>query len=141
VISNKFIAFDLLTYHLQLTTPMLSIHLHNIIFFAHHGIYEEERILGNEFELNISIKHTPAHLPVKHLSDTVDYISVYDLVKKRMGTPTSLLETLATDIAQQILIQFILAEEVHISIRKMRAPVSQLRGSVGVSFDLKRKDL
>ena len=120
---------------------MLSIHLHNIIIFAHHGIYEEEKILGNEFELNITIKHSPQQLPVKHLSDTVDYVSVYELVKKRMGVSTALLETVATDIAQKILAQFSLAEEVFISIRKIHPPVSQMRGSVGVSFELKRKEL
>lgn len=120
---------------------MLTIHLHNIRFFSHHGIYEEEKILGNDFELNITIKHSPRHLPVKHLAETVDYIEVYELVKKRMAVPTPLLETLATGIAQEILAQFSLAEAVFISIRKLYPPVSQLNGSVGVSFELLRKDL
>ncbi len=120
---------------------MLSIHLHNIQFFAYHGIHEEERILGNEFEVNITVKHSPKQLPVKHLPDTIDYISVYELVKKRMAIPTALLETLATDIAKQILVDFTLAEAVFISIRKRYPPVSQLRGSVGVSFELTRKEL
>jgi len=120
---------------------MLSIHLHNLKLFAHHGIYEEEKILGNEFEINITIKHLPQHLPVKHMADTIDYVAVYDLVKKRMAVPTPLLETVITDIAQKILAQFLLAEEVSISIRKIHPPVSQMQGSVGVSFELKRKDL
>ena len=120
---------------------MLSIHLHNITFFAHHGIYDEEKLLGNEFEVNITVKHSPQRLPVRHLEDTIDYIAVYELVKKRMAVPTALLETLATEITQEILAKFVLAEEVSISIRKKYPPVSQLRGSVGVSFDKKRKDL
>jgi dihydroneopterin aldolase len=120
---------------------MLSIHLHNIIFFSHHGIHEEERILGNEFEVNITVKHSPKQLPVKHLQDTIDYISVYELVKKRMAIPTPLLETLATEIAKQILETFPLAEALSISIRKLYPPVSQLQGSVGVSFELSRKEL
>ncbi len=120
---------------------MLSIHLHNIILFAHHGLYEEEKILGNEFELNISIKHSPQHLPVKHISDTIDYVSVLALVKKRMSIPTPLLETVVTDIAQKILAQFSLAEEVWVSIRKMHPPVTQIQGSVGISFTLKRGNL
>ncbi len=120
---------------------MLSIHLHNIKFFAYHGIYEEEKLLGNEFELNMTIKHSPQRLPVRHLEDTVDYISVYELVKERMAVATPLLETLATSIAREILEKYPLAEEVLISIRKMYPPVSGLNGSVGVSFELKRKDL
>ena len=120
---------------------MLSIHLHHINIFAHHGIYQEEKVLGNEFELNITIKHTPQRLPVKHLSDTVDYIAVYELVKQRMAIPTALLETVATEIASGILAKFLLAEEVSVAIRKKYPPVSGLDGSVGVSFELKRKDL
>jgi dihydroneopterin aldolase len=119
---------------------MLSIHLHNITLHGHHGIYDEEKLLGNDFELNITIKHSPQRLPVRHLADTVDYIAVYELVKKRMAIPTALLETLATEIAQEILAQFSLAEAVFISIRKLYPPVSQLDGSVGVSFELFRKD-
>src|ERR1700741_4026908 len=119
---------------------MLSIHLHNILFYGYHGIYGEEKLLGNEFELNITIKHSPQRLPVRHLADTVDYIAVYELVKKRMAVPTALLETLATEIAQQILAEFVLAEEVFLSIRKLHPPVSQLEGSVGVSFEMKRKE-
>lgn len=120
---------------------MLSITLNKIIFFGHHGIYEEEKLLGNEFELDIVVKHSPKQLPVKHLSDTIDYISVYELVKQRMAVPTALLETLATDIAKQILTQFALAETVSISIRKLYPPVAQFRGSVGVRFELTRKEL
>ncbi len=119
---------------------MLSIHLHNIILFAHHGLYEEEKVLGNEFELNITIKHSPQQLPVKHISDTVDYVAVYELVKKRMAVATPLLETVVTDIAQKILAQFSLAEEVFVSIRKMHPPIPQIQGSVGVSFSLQRKN-
>ena len=120
---------------------MLSIHLHNLIIFAHHGIYEEEKILGNHFELNITIRHVPQQLPVKHLSDTIDYTAVYELVKKRMAIPTALLETVITEIATEILAQFPLAEEVYIAIRKMHPPIQQMQGSVGVSFDLKRNQL
>jgi dihydroneopterin aldolase len=120
---------------------MLSIQLNNITLFGHHGIYEEEKLLGNEFELDIVVKHSPKQLPVEHLSDTINYISVYELVKQRMAIPTPLLETLATDIARQILTRFSLAESASVSIKKMHPPVSQFRGTVGVHFELTRKEL
>ena len=120
---------------------MLTVSLHGIRLNAPHGLYPQEHVLGNEFEVNITVKHSPQRLPVRHLEDTIDYIAVYELVKKRMAVPTALLETLATEITQEILAKFVLAEEVSISIRKKYPPVSQLRGSVGVSFDKKRKDL
>ncbi|WP_161818487.1 dihydroneopterin aldolase [Sediminibacterium roseum] len=122
---------------------LLTISLHNLHFFAYHGLYEEEKILGNHFELNVVVKHAPPELPVKRLDDTIDYVAVYELVRRRMEIPTPLLETVVTEIAKEILIRFTLAEEVFISIRKMYPPISYMhaRGSVGVGFELKRKDL
>jgi dihydroneopterin aldolase len=34
---------------------LLTIHLNNLLFHAYHGLYEEEQILGNNFEVNITI--------------------------------------------------------------------------------------
>ncbi len=117
---------------------MLSIHLHNLLFFAHHGLYEEETVVGNQFELNISVRHQPAQMPINHLSDTINYVAVYELVKKRMSIPTHLLETLVMEMAEQILAQFSLAEEVTIAIRKLHPPIAGMKGSVGVSFQMTR---
>jgi len=33
---------------------LITLHLEKLQFFAYHGLYEEEKKLGNEFELNIS---------------------------------------------------------------------------------------
>ncbi len=117
---------------------MLQIHLKNVQFFAYHGIYSEERKLGNFFELNIDIWVQPVTLPVLHMKDTIDYVAVYELVKKRMEIPTPLLETVITEIAQSILAQFSLANKVAISIDKVCPPITRFEGKVGVSFTLER---
>ena len=121
--------------------PMLSIHLHNIILFAHHGIYEEEKILGTSFELNITVRYTPKKIPITHMAETIDYVSIFELVKNRMNIPSPLLETVITDISGHILAQFVQAEEVMISIKKLHPPIIGIVGSVGVSFELKRIEL
>lgn len=118
---------------------MLSIHLHQLQFFAYHGIYEEERVSGNQFEVDIRIDYQPESIPVKHLSDSIDYVQVYDLVNMRMSIATPLLETLVTELADQILATFLKAEVVFISIKKLHPPIPDFKGSVGVSFELKRK--
>jgi dihydroneopterin aldolase len=117
---------------------MLSIHLNNLIFFSHHGIHAEEKILGNHFEVNLTVRHRPVQLPVKHLTDTIDYAAVFQLVRERMSQPTPLLETIVTELAETILHVFPLAEEVDVAIRKLHPPISEINGSVGVSFSLKR---
>jgi dihydroneopterin aldolase len=117
---------------------LLQIHLKNVQFFAYHGIFSEERKLGNFFELNIDIWVQPITLPVLHMKESIDYVAVYELVKKRMQIATPLLETVVTEIAQSILAQFSLANKVSISIDKVRPPIVQFDGKVGVSFTLER---
>ncbi|MEN9684364.1 MAG: dihydroneopterin aldolase [Bacteroidota bacterium] len=119
---------------------MLEIRLHNLVFFAHHGIHAEEKLLGNEFEINITIGYFPASLPVKHLSDSIDYVTVFNMVKTRMETPTALLETIATELVQDIFSRFPLAEKIAFSIRKKYPPIEQIQGSVGIHFELNRHE-
>lgn len=120
---------------------MLSIHLHQLVFHAFHGLYEEEKILGNEFMVDLTVQHHPANIPIHAINDTINYVALYELVKKRMEVPVLLLETLATSIAQDILLQFVLAETVNISITKLHPPISEFSGQVGVSFELNRDSM
>ena len=117
---------------------MLSIHLNNVSFFGYHGLYEEERIKGNQFIINATISYNPSGR-VDNIAETIDYASIYELIHQRMSTPTPLLETIVMDIAHRILSIYPLAEEVYISITKEKPPIANFEGSVGVSFTLKRE--
>ena len=97
---------------------MLSIHLNNVFFFAHHGLYDHEKINVNNFEVNLTVKYQPAKLITK-ISETINYVAIYDLLNARMQIATPLLETLVMDIANQILAQFPLADDIFISIKKI----------------------
>ena len=98
-----------------------SIHLTDLRFFAFHGLYKEEQVLGNEFAINIEVGFTPAEFPIIHIADTINYALVYD-------------------IANEILAQFSLSDYVHISINKLKPPIAQFVGSLGVSLKVNRGD-
>jgi dihydroneopterin aldolase len=118
---------------------MLNIYLHKLLFYSYHGVHEEEKVLGGEYEVDLTVNFQPSSLPVKHLDETVNYVTLYSVVKKRMEQPTPLIETIATELATQILEQFHLIEQVEISIKKLHPPIASFQGSVGVSFVLKRQ--
>jgi dihydroneopterin aldolase len=120
---------------------MLSIHLHRLIFHAHHGLYAEEKLLGSAFEINLTVKYYPQEIPLHQLDKTIDYVALYDLVKIKMAQPVDLLETFVTDLSLEILRTFKVAEEVSVSIQKLHPPISEFEGSVGVSFEITRSDL
>lgn len=119
---------------------MLSIHLHQLKFTAHHGLHEEEKINGNSFEVDAVIYYHPQKI-IHSINQTINYEEVYKLIEERMQIATPLLETVAMEIAQKILQQFLLAEEIKIAIKKLHPPIKNMNGSVGVSFELKRKEI
>lgn len=117
---------------------MLTIHLHNLLFHANHGLYEEEKVLGNDFEVNITIYQKEVSDKIVSINQTIDYSKVYEMVKQRMQIATPLLETLAQEICTSILAEFSLAEKVFFSIKKLNPPITQFQGSVGISFEMGR---
>ncbi len=113
---------------------MFTIHLNNMHFFAHHGLHEEETLAGNGFEVDISVSFLP-HFPVQELADTINYVEVYALLKKRMEHPTRLLETLAEQIVADIRQLDNRIHKISIRIKKNNPPISQFSGTVGVTLD------
>jgi dihydroneopterin aldolase len=111
---------------------LFTINLHNLIFFAHHGIHDEEKILGNEYEVNVSLSFEAAD-QITALDQTINYVSVYEIIKKRMAIPTALLETLAEDLVQKIYFTDKRIKSISVSIEKKNPPIPNMESSVAVS--------
>lgn len=113
---------------------MLAIHLSNLRFFCHHGLYEEEKMVAGEFMVNVDVELKEPGLVVRSLNQSVDYAKVYQIVKQRMAQPTPLLETVAMELANSILSTSILTKKVFISITKVVPPIVNFEGRVTVSY-------
>lgn len=107
-------------------------------FSGYHGVHNQERETGNEFEINLLVKYLPEDLIVTSLTDTIDYTALHRVVKERMDKPERLLETIVMTIANDIFEQFDKAKEINITLHKLHAAIPNFRGKVGVSYQLKR---
>ena len=112
---------------------MLTIHLHNLRFFAFHGLYEVEKLDGNNFELDVDID-VDANEKIISLRQTVDYVMLHGIIDKRMQQATPLLETLAQDLAEIIHYADRRIKHISISIKKLSPPIKNCTGTVGVTF-------
>ncbi len=112
---------------------MITIHLHDLIFFAFHGLHEEEKILGNKYEVNADVSFDALDT-ITRLDQTVDYAIVYEIIKKRMAIPTDLLEIVTQEMTHEIQKSFPLVRTVNISIKKKYPPIVSIEGSVGISY-------
>lgn len=116
----------------------MKIHLQKVNIFGYHGLISGEEITGGEFEVNLTTYYRPKRIPIKEIEETIDYTALLEIVKKRMQKPGYLLETLATEIASEIIAKFSIVTRVEISIFKLHPPIKNFDGSVGVTFTLKR---
>jgi dihydroneopterin aldolase len=114
---------------------MFTIQLSNLKFFSFHGLHEEERVLGNEYEINVAVTFTETGA-ITTLGQTIDYVKVYNIIKQRMEMPTALLETVAQDLAQLIYTADSRITSISINIKKMHPPIVAFTGNVGVSYKI-----
>jgi 7,8-dihydroneopterin aldolase/epimerase/oxygenase len=111
---------------------MLTIQLNQLRFFAHHGLYEEERKVTNEFIVDLEVSLDEPAATVSKMSETVNYVKLYEIVKKHMLKTADLLETLAMVIAEDIHASHGLVKKVSITITKKYPPVINFSGNVAV---------
>lgn len=100
---------------------MLTISLHGMLLDAPVGLYPEELVLGNAFEVDVDV----FTLPQK--TDTlpfVDYTLINKVVRRVFQTAPALLEDCVRLIHQQLAEEFPAANRIRIVVRKMNPPMS-----------------
>jgi dihydroneopterin aldolase len=120
------------------TNQTMRISLNKLLFVGYHGLYPEEKKLGNNYSVEIDIDFTPKQGVIDQLDQTIDYVHVYAIVKKWMEIPTPLLETLVGKIADDILSSQTLANKVFVKITKLHLPISSFEGNVSVKIEKSR---
>jgi dihydroneopterin aldolase len=118
----------------------MHIYLNDLIFNGFHGVYPAEKKIGNTFKLDLRIQLTPTTKTIDQLEQTIDYVQVYALIQKIMAVPTPLLETIVTNIADQILAAHPMAESVYVKITKQQLSVPYFEGKTAVDIERTRSN-
>jgi dihydroneopterin aldolase len=100
------------------------IQIENMEFYAFHGHYREEQIVGNKFLVNLTIE-ADMSLPARYdnLKDAINYQVVYQLVKEEMEKKSNLLEHIARRILDAVYDRFGGIDKVTVKISKMNPPM------------------
>jgi len=88
------------------TDDLVTIRLEGMTGFAHHGVEDEERRLGQRFVADVELDLVSSAATTSDaLEDTVDYAALAATVREELeGEPVDLLERLAARIADHILL-------------------------------------
>lgn len=113
------------------------IELNDMVFFANHGCFEEEQIVGNRFIVSLKVV-TDLTIPSlsDELEDTINYQMLYDIVAREMKVTSRLLENVAGRILASVKIAFPTIISCSLTIRKMNPPLGGEVGSSAVTLEL-----
>ncbi|MDE6127102.1 MAG: dihydroneopterin aldolase [Muribaculaceae bacterium] len=100
------------------------IEINRLKIYAYHGVGEQERIVGNEFEVSVSLTYPSLRVAE---SDTVpmaiNYADVIELVNEQMARPSSLLENVAWRIRQAVVNRYPEVNQGRVKVAKITPPL------------------
>ncbi|MEI6433203.1 MAG: dihydroneopterin aldolase [Bacteroidota bacterium] len=103
---------------------MGKIALEGMEFFAFHGCFREEQIIGTKFIVDLHVETDTTKPEISdNLRDTVDYVALYQCVKKEMEQKSHLLEHLAKRIIDQLRFLFPTINDIELKISKINPPM------------------
>ncbi len=117
-----------------------SIEIKGIRGFGFHGVFPHERENGQAFLVDLSL-----HCDLRKASqsdgvtDTIDYGTVCNLVLGVIvGPPVSLIEKLASQIAELLLSNFSILDSVVVTVHKPQAPVDANVKDIAIRIERSR---
>ncbi|TRX53798.1 dihydroneopterin aldolase [Fulvivirga sp. M361] len=98
--------------------------LKGLKFKAYHGYYDEERQLGNTFEVKLTVITDFYKAAVNDdLNETVDYEKLYAIVQEEMAIPAKLLEHVVQKIADRVINECKAVTKVKVKLSKFNPPI------------------
>lgn len=114
---------------------MAQIALENMEFFAYHGCFSEEQIIGTRFIVDLWIEtDTTEAEHSDRLSQTINYQEVFLLVKEQMAVKSKLLEHVGRRILDALKDRFPEVISAKIKVSKMNPPLGGKIGSVSLTL-------
>lgn len=112
------------------------IELEEMEFYAYHGCFREENVVGNRFIVNIALK-TDMTLPMKSdkINDALNYMKVYELVRQEMQQTSNLLENVTARIVDSLYRNFPQIKWTRVKVSKMNPPMGGQMKKVSVTLE------
>ncbi len=111
---------------------MLSVSLHNIHIHAPVGLYSQEQILHNSFEVDVDVS---TNLSIDNEWPLIDYTSLNAIVQHVFLKEEKLLENIVKNIFNAIKAEFPFIQKIKIKVRKLNPPMQGNVGYAQVAFE------
>ena len=112
--------------------------LKNVRFHAFHGVLPQERQVGGDFLLSLRVGYPLARaVESDEVGDTLNYATLFDLVKREVDVPSQLLEHVAGRIAKAVVAAFPAVTSIDLELTKQNPPMGADSDGAGVELHWK----
>ena len=110
--------------------------LHRMEFRALHGCYELERRVGNRFTVDLEITAELGDAAREDdVEQTVNYLTVYEVVREQMGRTQRTLERVAANVIDALYASFGQVRRVRCTVAKLAPPLGGKIEKVSVTLE------
>lgn len=104
---------------------MHQITVQGINIYAYHGCLEEEGLIGTNYTVDVIMEtdFTEA-AQTDDLNKTIDYVIVYQIVKKQMAIRSKLIEQVGQRIVDEIKATFATIKKLEVKVTKLNPPMN-----------------
>jgi 7,8-dihydroneopterin aldolase/epimerase/oxygenase len=121
---------------------MSKILLENMEFFAYHGCFKEEQVIGNRFIVNLELETDTSAAEVSDdLHDTINYQEVYNTVREQMSEKSHLLEHVCRRILDALMERFEGISLLKVKVSKMNPPMGGKMECVSLEMERRNKTI
>lgn len=104
---------------------MHKIIVEGINLYAYHGCLEEEAKIGANYMVDVMMETDFTEAAQSDdLSKTVDYVVVFNIVKKQMAIRSKLIESVGQRIVNELKKEFSSLKKVEVKISKLNPPMN-----------------
>lgn len=115
---------------------MGTIELENMEFYAFHGCYKEEQVVGNKFIVNLTmVADCSKAAATDNVADSANYLTAYQIVKEQMEIKSHLLENVADRILTSLAKKMTNLVSAKVKISKINPPLGGKVGSASVILE------
>ena len=113
--------------------------LHEMRFYAYHGVLPQERIVGGDYTVSVEVDvDTTSAVENDQLDVTLNYAELYEVVQHEMLTPSDLLEHLAGRIGKAIMTAFPQVKAVDLTVMKDNPPMGADCKGAGIKLHIEK---
>ena len=113
------------------------IYLKNVRFHAYHGVLQQERIVGNDYVVNLVVDYDfTSAMETDELSATINYAELYEIIKEEMAIPSKLLEHVVGRIGKRVFSEYSAIRQIQLAITKEKPPFGADCDGAGVEVVL-----